>query len=328
MRRPILLVATGAVTTALVVTSVVGSLHNKKSDQGDGANTSVSQGQVVSNTCPDNRYAVVEKKSSTGSYVEGGVTVTNGDPKKALVDFIDQRAAGYPSWVAMATRTLVDPSTDVNKKQKEFTTECGGKKYLSLEGQKALQTLGAVVKGAEVSTLTTAEGTWTSGLSSDGKVVGALGVDDNKEAIRIASANNRIGEMTLACANWHTTEGAVPTGTLPRVPVEPATPPTPPQTPPNHGSDVKIAAPWNGGATHPADNGRMGHKATPAAKTPQVVANGNGAQAPLPAAAAGGTVKGATGGANYGGASQPRPSNAPTTTPAGEVKPPAGMEGM
>lgn len=61
MRRPILLVATGAVTTALVVTSVVGSLHNKKSDQGDGANTSVSQGQVVSNTCPNDRLAVVEK---------------------------------------------------------------------------------------------------------------------------------------------------------------------------------------------------------------------------------------------------------------------------
>ena len=327
MRRPILLVATGAVTTALVVTSVVGSLHNKKSDQGDGANTSVSQGQVVSNTCPDNRYAVVEKKSSTGSYVEGGVTVTNGDPKKALVDFISERAAGYPSWVAMATRTLVDPSTDVNKKQKEFTTECGGKKYLSLEGQKALQTLDAVVKGAEVSTLTTAEGTWTSGLGSDGKVVGALGVDDHKEAMRIASANGNTGEMTLACANWHVKEGDVPTGTLPRVPETPATPPVTP-TPPHNGGDVKIAAPWNGGATRSVDNGRSGYKATPAAKTPQVVANGSGAQAPLPAASAGGTAHGTTGGANYGGASQPRPSNAPTTAPAGEVKPPAGMEGM
>ena len=178
-----------------------------------------------------------------------------------------------------------------------------------------------------MSTLTTAEGTWTSGLGSDGKVVGALGVDDHKEAMRIASANGRAGEMTLACANWHTTEGAVPTGTLPRVPVEPATPPTPPQTPPHGGGDVKVAAPWNGGATHSVDNGRMGHQATPAAKTPQVVANGSGASAPLPAASAGGTVKGATGGANYGGA-QPRPSNAPTAAPAGEVKPPAGMEGM
>ena len=328
MRRPILLVATGAVTTALVVTSVVGSLHNKKVTEGSGANTPAPQGQVVKATCPDNRYAVVEKASPTGSYVEEGVTVTNGDPKKALVEFIDQRATGYPAWIAMATKTLVDPSTDVNQKQKEFTAECGGKKYLSPQGQEALRTLDAIIKGAEVSTLTTAEGTWTSGLGGDGKVVGALGVDDGKEAMRIASANGRTGEMTLACANWHTTEGAVPTGTLPRVPVEPATPPTPPQTPPNHGSDVKVASPWNGGATHSVDNGRMGYKATPAAKTPQVVAGGNGAQAPLPAAAAGGTVKGATGGANYGGASQPRPSNAPTAAPGGEVKPPAGMEGM
>lgn len=327
MRRPILLVTAGAVTAALVVTSVVGSLHNKKSDQGSGANTPAPQGQVVSNTCPNDRLAVVEKNSPTGSYVEGGVTVTNGDPKKALVEFIDQRAAGYPSWVAMAFKTLVDPSTDVNQKQKEFTAECGGKKYLSLEGQKALQTLDAVVKGAEVSTLTTAEGTWTSGLGSDGKVIGAKGADDNKEAMRIASANGKTGEMTLACANWHTVEGALPKGDLPRVPVEPATPPTPPQTPPNHGGDVKVAAPWNGGATHSVDNGRMGHQATPAAKTPQVVANGGGAQAPLPAAAAGGTVRGAAGGANYGGA-QPRPSNAPSAEPAGEVKPPTGMEGM
>ena len=326
MRRPTLLVV-GAVTTALIATSVVGSLHNKKATEGNGANTPVPQGQVASATCPSDRLAVTEKASSTGSYVEGGVVVKDGDAKKALVEFIDQRAAGYPSWVAMATKTLVDPSTDVSKKQKDFTAECGGKKYLSPEGQEALRTLGTVVKGAEVSTLTTAEGTWTSGLSADGQVVGALGVDDHKEAIRIASANGRMGEMTLACANWHTTEGAVPTGTLPRVPEEPAIPPTPP-TPPHSGSDIKVAAPWNGGATHSVDNGRMGHKATPAAKTPQVVANGNGAQAPLPAAAAGGTVKGTTGGANYGGASQPRPSNAPTVAPAGEVKPPAGMEGM
>ena len=329
MRRPILLVATGAVTTALVVTSVVGSLHNKKVTEGSGANTPAPQGQVVSNTCPDNRYAVVEKTSSTGSYVEGGITVTNGDPKKALVEFIDQRAAGYPSWIAMAVKTLVDPSTDVKQKQKDFVTQCGDKKYLSLEGQKALETLSAVAKGAEVSTLTTAEGTWTSGLSTaDGTIIGAKSADDGKEAMKIASANGRVGEMTLACANWHTTEGTVPTGTLPRVPETPATPPVPPQTPPNHGSDVKVASPWNGGATRSVDNGRMGYKATPAAKTPQVVAGGNGAQAPLPAAAAGGTVKGATGGANYGGASQPRPSNAPTVAPAGEVKPPAGMEGM
>ena len=326
MRKPGLLV-TGAVFPAVVATCLVGSRHNKKSDQGSGANTPAPQGQVASATCPDNRYAVVEKKSSTGSYVEGGVTVTNGDPKKTLVDFISERAAGYPSWVAMATRTLVDPSTDVNKKQKEFTTECGGKKYLSLEGQKALQTLDAVVKGAEVSTLTTAENTWTSGLGEDGKVVSALGVDDNKEAMRIASANGRVGEMTLACANWHTTEGAVPTGTLPRVPESPATPPVTP-TPPHDGGDVKVASPWNGGATHSVNNGRMGHQATPAAKTPQVVAGGSGAQAPLPAASAGGVAHGTTGGANYGGASQPRPSNAPTATPAGEVKPPAGMEGM
>ena len=326
MRKPALLVA-GAVITALVATSVVGSLHGKKATT-EGVNTPSVKGQTVEAVCPDDRYAVVEKKSSTGSYVEGGVTVTNGDPKKALVDFISERAAGYPSWVAMATRTLVDPSTDVNKKQKEFTTECGGKKYLSLEGQKALQTLDAVVKGAEVSTLTTAENTWTSGLGEDGKVVSALGVDDNKEAMRIASANGRVGEMTLACANWHTTEGAVPTGTLPRVPVEPATPPTPPQTPPHHdGGDVKVASPWNGGATRSVDNGRAGYKAQPAAKTPQVVAGGSGAQAPLPAASAGGTIHGAAGGANYGGA-QPRPSNAPTANPAGEVKPPAGMEGM
>lgn len=326
MRKPTLLVA-GAVITALIATSVVGSLHNKKSDQGSGVNTPAPQGQVVSNTCPSDRYAVTEKTSSTGSYVEGGIVVKDGDPKKALVEFIDQRAAGYPSWVAMAYKTLVDPSTDVAKKQKTFTTECGGKKYLSLEGQEALKTLSAVTKGAEVSTLTTAEGTWTSGLSADGAVVGAKNVDDGKEAMKIASANGRTGEMTLACANWHTTEGAVPTGTLPRVPESPATPPVTP-TPPHGGGDVKIAAPWNGGATHSVDNGRMGHQAQPAAKTPQVVAGGNGAQAPLPAAAAGGTVKGATGGANYGGASQPRPSNAPTVAPAGEVKPPAGMEGM
>ena len=327
MRKPALLVA-GAVITALVATSVVGSLHNKKSDQGSGANTPAPQGQVASATCPDNRYAVVEKATPTGSYVEGGVTVTNGDPKKSLPDFVSERAAGYPAWIAMATKTLVDPSTDVNQKQKDFTTECGGKKYLSLEGQKALQTLDAIIKGAEVSTLTTAEGTWTSGLSADGAVIGAKGADDGKEAMKIVSANNRTGEMTLACANWHTTEGAVPTGTLPRVPETPATPPVSPQTPPHGGGDVKVAAPWNGGATHSVDNGRMGHQAQPAAKTPQVVAGGNGAQAPLPAAAAGGTVKGATGGANYGGASQPRPSNAPTVAPAGEVKPPAGMEGM
>ena len=326
MRRPILLVATGAVTTALVVTSVVGSLHNKKSDQGSGANTSVSQGQVASATCPNDRLAVVEKTSSTGSYVEGGIVVKDGDPKKALVEFIDQRAAGYPSWVAMATKTLVDPSTNVEQKQKLFTAECGGKKYLSPQGQEALRTLDAIVKGAEVSTLTTAEGTWTSGLGSDGKIIGAKSADDGKEAMKIASANGHTGEMTLACANWHVTEGAVPTGTLPRVPEQPDTPPVVP-TPP-HGGDVKVAAPWNGGATHSVDNGRMGHQATPAAKTPQVVAGGSGAQAPLPAAAAGGTVKGATGGANYGGASQPRPSNAPTVAPAGEVKPPAGMEGM
>ena len=326
MRKPILLVA-GAVITALIATSVVGSLHNKKATT-EGVDTPSVKGQTASAICPNDRYAVVEKTSSTGSYVEGGITVTGGDAKKALIEFIDQRAAGYPSWIAMAVKTLVDPSTDVAQKQKAFVAQCGGKRYLSLEGQKALETLGAVVKGAEVSTLTTAEGTWTSGLSSDGKVVGALGVDDNKEAIRIASANNRIGEMTLACANWHTTEGAVPTGTLPRVPVEPATPPTPPQTPPNHGSDVKVASPWNGGAAHSVDNGRMGHQAQPAAKTPQVVANGSGAKAPLPSTAAGGTVHGATGGANYGGASQPRPSNAPTAEPAGEVKPPVGMEGM
>ena len=328
MRRPILLVATGAVTTALVVTSVVGSLHNKKVTEGSGANTPAPQGQVVSNTCPSDRYAVTEKTSSTGSYVEGGIVVKEGDPKKALVEFIDQRATGYPSWVAMATKTLVDPSTDVNQKQKTFTTECGGKRYLSLEGQEALKTLGAVIKGAEVSTLTTAEGTWTSGLSADGKVIGAKGADDNKEAMKIASANGRTGEMTLACANWHTVEGVLLKGDLPRVSESPATPPVTPQTPPHGGSDIKVAAPWNGGATHSVDNGRMGYKATPAAKTPQVVANGSGAQAPLPAAAAGGVAHGTTGGANYGGASQPRPSNAPTEKPAGEVKPPAGMEGM
>lgn len=328
MRRPILLITVGAVTAALMMISVVGSLHNKKSDQGSGANTSVSQGQVVSNTCPDNRLAVVEKTSSTGSYVEGGIVVKDGDPKKALVDFIDQRASGYPAWIAMAIKTLVDPSTDVAQKQKSFTVECDGKKYLSPQGQEALRTLSAVAKGAEVSTITTAENTWTSGLGADGTIVGAKSADDGKEAMKIASANNRIGEMTLACANWHTTEGAVPTGTLPRVPVEPATPPTPPQTPPNHGSDVKVASPWNGGAAHSVDNGRMGHQAQPAAKTPQVVANGSGAKAPLPSTAAGGTVHGATGGANYGGASQPRPSNAPTAEPAGEVKPPVGMEGM
>jgi|GEM_PF-2634842 len=326
MRKPALLVA-GAVITALIATSVVGSLHNKKVTEGSGANNPATQGQVASATCPDDRYAVVEKTSSTGSYVEGGIVVKDGDAKKALVDFISERASGYPSWVAMAFKTLVDPSTDVNKKQKDFTVQCGGKAYLSLEGQKALQTLDAVVRGAEVSTLTTAENTWTSGLGGDGKVVGALGVDDGKEAMRIASANGRAGEMTLACANWHTTEGAVPTGALPRVPEEPATPPTPP-TPPHHdGGDVKVAAPWNGEATHSVDNGRMGYKAAPAAKTPQVVANGSGAQAPLPAASVGGTAHGTTGGANYGGA-QPRPSNAPTAAPAGEVKPSAGMEGM
>ena len=326
MRKPTLL-AIGAVTTALVVTSVVGSLHVKKSNQGSGANTPAPQGQVVKATCPDDRLAVVEKTTPTGSYVEGGLTVTGGEPKKALVEFIDQRASGYPAWIAMAYKTLVDPSTDVKQKQKLFTAECGGKKYLSPQGQEALRTLDAIVKGAEVTTLTTAEGTWTSGLGSDGAVVGAKNVDDGKEAMKITSANGRTGEMTLACANWHITEGAVPTGTLPRVPVEPATPPAP-QTPPHSSSDIKVAAPWNGGATHSVDNGRMGHKATPAAKTPQVVANGNGAQAPLPAAAAGGVAHGTTGGANYGGASQPRPSNAPTEKPAGEVKPPAGMEGM
>ena len=325
MRKPALLVI-GAVITALIATSVVGSLHDKKATP-EGGNTPSGKGQVASATCPDDRLAVVEKNTPTGSYVEGGVTVTNGDPKKALIEFIDQRAAGYPAWIAMAVKTLVDPSTDVAQKQKSFTTECGGKKYLSLEGQKALETLGAIIKGAEVSTLTTATGTWTSGLSADGKVIGAKGADDNKEAIKIASANGYVGEMTLACANWHTKEGDVPTGALPRVPVGPATPPTPPTTP-NHGSDVKVASPWNGGATRSVDNGRMGHQATPAAKTPQVVAGGSGAQAPLPAAAAGGTAHGATGGANYGGASQPRPSNAPTAKPAGEVKPPADMEGM
>ena len=327
MRRPILLVA-GAVITALIATSVVGSLHNKKSDQRSGANTPAPQGQVASATCPEDRYTVLEKTTPTGSYVEGGITVTNGDPKKALVEFIDQRAAGYPSWIAMAVKTLVDPSTDVKQKQKDFVTQCGDKKYLSLEGQKALETLSAVAKGAEVSTLTTAECTWTSGLiTADGSVIGAKGADDGKEAIHIASANNRVGEMTLACANWHTVEGALPKGDLPRVPESPATPPVTP-TPPNHGGDVKVASPWNGEATHSVDNGRMGHQAQPAAKTPQVVANGSGAQAPLPAASAGGVAHGTTGGANYGGASQPRPSNAPTATPAGEVKPPAGMEGM
>lgn len=327
MRKPTLLVI-GAVITALVATSVVGSLHNKKATV-EGANTPSTKGQVVSNTCPSDRLAVTEKTSSTGSYVEGGVTVKDGDTKKALLEFIEQRAMGYPAWIAMATKTLVDPSTDVAQKQKSFTTECGGKKYLSSEGQEALRTLSAVAKGAEVSTLTTAEGTWTSGLGSDGTVVGAKSADDGKEAMKIASTNGRTGEMTLACANWHVKEGDVPTGTLPRVPVEPVTPPTPPQTPPNHdGGDVKVAAPWNGGAARSVDNGRSGYKATPAAKTPQVVANGSGAQAPLPAASAGGTAHGTTGGANYGGASQPRPSNAPTTAPAGEVKPPAGMEGM
>lgn len=323
MRKPVLLVI-GAVITALIATSVVGSLHNKKATT-EGVNTPSVKGQTASAVCPDDRYAVIEKTTSTGSYVEGGITVVGGDAKKALVEFIDQRAMGYPAWIAMATKTLVDPSTDVNKKQKDFTTQCGGKRYLSLEGQKALETLGAVAKGAEVSTLTTAEGTWTSGLGADGTVIGAKSADDGKEAMKIASANGRTGEMTLACANWHTTEGAVPTGTLPRVPEQPATPPVVP-TPP-HGGDVKVAAPWNGGATHSVDNGRMGHQAAPAAKTPQVVAGGSGAQAPLPAAAAGGTVHGAAGGANYGGA-QPRPSNAPTAAPAGEIKPPAGLEGM
>lgn len=325
MRKPILLVA-GAVITALIATSVVGSLHNKKATT-EGVDTPSVKGQTASAVCPNDRYAVVEKTSSTGSYVEGGITVTGGDAKKALVDFISERAAGYPSWVAMAYKTLVDPSTDVLKKQKEFVAQCGGKSYLSSEGQEALRTLSAVAKGAEVSTLTTAEGTWTSGLGADGAVVGAKNVDDGKEAMKIASANGHTGEMTLACANWHTVEGALPKGDLPRVPVEPATPPTPPQTPPNHGGDVKVASPWNGGATRSVDNGRSGYQAAPAAKTPQVVAGGSGAQAPLPAAAAGGTVHGAAGGANYGGA-QPRPSNAPTAAPAGEVKPPAGMEGM
>ena len=325
MRKPALLVA-GAVITALVATSVVGSLHNKKATT-EGANTPSVKGQTASAVCPDDRLAVVEKVSSTGSYVEGGIVVKDGDAKKALADFVSERAAGYPAWIAMAYKTLVDPSTNVEQKQKQFTTECGGKRYLSLEGQQALKTLDAVIKGAEVSTLTTAENTWTSGLGGDGKVVGALGVDDGKEAIKIASANGYVGEMTLACANWHTKEGDVPTGALPRVPESPATPPVTP-TPPNHGSDVKVASPWNGGAARSVDNGRSGYKATPAAKTPQVVANGSGAQAPLPAASAGGTAHGTTGGANYGGASQPRPSNAPTTAPAGEVKPPAGMEGM
>ena len=324
MRRPILLVA-GAVITALIATSVVGSLHGKKAIT-EGVNTPSVKGQTASTVCPEDRYTVLEKTTSTGSYVEGGVVVKDGNAKKALTDFISERAMGYPAWIAMATKTLVDPSTDVNQKQKDFTTECGGKKYLSLEGQKALRALDAIIKGAEVSTLTTAEGTWTSGLGSDGKVVGALGVDDHKEAMRIVSANNRVGEMTLACANWHTVEGALPKGDLPRVPESPATPPVTP-TPPNHGSDVKVASPWNGGAAHSVDNGRMGHQAQPAAKTPQVVAGGSGAQAPLPAASAGGTIHGAAGGANYGGA-QPRPSNAPTANPAGEVKPPAGMEGM
>lgn len=326
MRRPTLLVV-GAVTTALIATSVVGSLHNKKATEGSGTNNPAPQGQVAKATCPDNRYAVVEKSSPTGSYVEGGVTVTNGDPKKTLVEFIDQRASGYPAWIAMAIKTLVDPSTNVAQKQKDFTTQCGGKKYLSSEGQEALRTLSAVAKGAEVTTITTAEGTWTSGLGSDGTVVGAKSADDGKEAMKIASANGRTGEMTLACANWHTVEGALPKGDLPRVPETPATPPVTP-TPPHNGGDVKVAAPWNSGAAHSVDNGRMGYKAAPAAKTPQVVAGGSGAQAPLPAAAAGGTVHGAAGGANYGGASQPRPSNAPSAEPAGEVKPPAGMEGM
>lgn len=325
MRRPTLLVV-GAVTTALIATSVVGSLHNKKATT-EGVLTPSVKGQTASAVCPEDRYAVLEKVTSTGSYVEGGVTVTNGDPKKALADFVSERAAGYPSWIAMATKTLVDPSTDVLKKQKEFTTQCGGKSYLSKEGQKALQTLDAIIKGAEVSTLTTAEGTWTSGLGTDGTVVGAKNVDDGKEAMKIASANGRVGEMTLACANWHTIEGALPKGDLPRVPETPATPPVSPN-PPHNGGDVKIAAPWNGGATHSVDNGRMGHKAQPAAKTPQVVAGGSGAQVPLPAAAAGGVAHGTTGGANYGGAEKPRPSNAPTTAPAGEVKPPAGLEGM
>lgn len=326
MRKPILLVA-GAVITALIATSVVGSLHNKKATT-EGVDTPSVKGQTASAVCPNDRYAVVEKTSSTGSYVEGGIVVKDGDAKKALTDFISERAMGYPAWIAMATKTLVDPSTNVAQKQKNFTTECGGKKYLSPEGQEALRALNAVAKGAEVSTLTTAEGTWTSGLGSDGSVIGAKGADDGKEAMKIASANGHVGEMTLACANWHTTEGAVPTGTLPRVPVEPATPPAPPQTPPNHGSDVKVASPWNGGATRSVDNGRSGYQAAPAAKTPQVVTNGSGAQAPLPAASAGGVAHGTTGGANYGGASQPRPSNAPTANPAGEVKPPAGMEGM
>ena len=325
MRKPALLVA-GAVITALVATSVVGSLHGKKATT-EGVNTPSVKGQTASTVCPDDRYAVVEKTTPTGSYVEGGVVVKDGDAKKALTDFISERAMGYPAWIAMATKTLVDPSTDVAKKQKSFTTECGGKKYLSLEGQEALKTLSAVAKGAEVTTITTAEGTWTSGLGSDGSIIGAKSADDGKEAMRIASANGRVGEMTLACANWHTVEGALPKGDLPRVPEQPATPPVVP-TPPHDGGDVKVAAPWNGGAAHSVDNGRMGYKAQPATKTPQVVANGNGAQAPLPAAAAGGTVHGATGGANYGGASQPRPSNAPTVVPAGEVKPPAGMEGM
>ena len=178
MRKPALLVA-GAVITALGATSVVGSLHNhNKKATTEGVNTPSVKGQTASTVCPDDRLAVVEKTSSTGSYVEGGVTVTNGDPKKTLVEFIDQRASGYPAWIAMAIKTLVDPSTNVAQKQKDFTTQCGGKKYLSLEGQKALETLSAVAKGAEVSTLTTAEGTWTSGLGSDGSVIGAKGADD------------------------------------------------------------------------------------------------------------------------------------------------------
>lgn len=205
MRKPALLVA-GAVITALVATSVVGSLHGKKATT-EGVNTPSVKGQTASTVCPDDRYAVVEKTTPTGSYVEGGVVVKDGDAKKALTDFISERAMGYPAWIAMATKTLVDPSTDVAKKQKSFTTECGGKKYLSLEGQEALKTLSAVAKGAEVTTITTAEGTWTSGLGSDGSIIGAKSADDGKEAMRIASANGRVGEMTLACANWHTVEG-------------------------------------------------------------------------------------------------------------------------
>ena len=88
MRKPALLVA-GAVITALVATSVVGSLHKKATTE--GVNTPSVKGQTASAVCPNDRYAVVEKTTPTGSYVEGGITVTNGDPKKALTDFISER---------------------------------------------------------------------------------------------------------------------------------------------------------------------------------------------------------------------------------------------